>query len=260
MKRRKKTSRGDQKKTEPIVAGIVITAVLLCMVVSFLGYLESRWEQESIPANAVVANAEPEDVSQEDPFANYTQLDDPLLVLVNDQVPLPEDWTVTPRMIDDEQVDIRMYEDLTAMIDAAEKEEVWCWIASGYRSVEQQEIILSRAVEENMEKGMTKEKGEKEALRTIARPGYSEHHTGLAVDLNDVSDDFESTPAYRWFSQHSAEYGFVQRYKKEKVEWTGIDNESWHFRYVGRENALEMEKLDMCLEEYVIYRKKKEKP
>lgn len=245
-----------------LAASIVILAILLCVFLSFLGYLNNEKAVEAAARKTVQVTAQVQGTpnsseAEEDVFENYRQLSDPLLVLVNDKVPLPEDWQVTPRMIDDEQVDLRMYDSLTAMFDAAAKDQVWFWVASGYRSVEQQKEILDRAVQENMEMGMDEAQGRAEALRTIARPGYSEHHTGLTVDLNDVSDDFEETEAYRWLCQHAAEYGFVQRYETDKADITGIDNESWHYRYVGKKHAKEMKRLHMCLEEYVIYLKKK---
>ena len=183
------------------------------------------------------------------------RLSDPLLVLVNSENSLPDGWHVTPRTIaGEEQVDECVYEDLSALLAAASEDGVTLWIASSYRSVELQQEILDRAVQERVsQKGMTEEAALEDALRTINRPGYSEHHTGLAVDFNDVSDDFEETEAYRWLEEHAAEYGFVQRYKKSKVSATGIDNESWHYRYVGKEYAQEMERLDLCLEEYRDY-------
>lgn len=264
MKNEETPGKNRPWKTETLSAGIIVSSVLLCILLSYFGFLENREAVRSaaqqtaaqVAAQAGQASSAAESAERAvEP--EPSQLSDPLLVLVNDWTPLPEDWQVTPRMIDDEQVDLRIYDDLTAMFDAAAEEEVWFWVASGYRSVEQQEVILDRAVKENMDLGMTEEDGREEALRTIARPGYSEHHTGLAVDLNDVSDDFEETEAYRWLSLHAADYGFVQRYKKDKVEITGIDNESWHYRYVGKRHAKEMEKLDMCLEEYVEYLKKR---
>lgn len=262
MKNEETPEESRPQKTEALSACIIISAVLLCILLSYFGFLEnqkavrSAAQQTAVQAAAQAGQASSAAESAVRAVEPDTQLSDPLLVLVNDWTPLPEDWQVTPRMIDDEQVDLRMYDALTAMFDAAAKEEVWFWVASGYRSVEQQEVILDRAVKENMDQGMTEEDAREEALRTIARPGYSEHHTGLAVDLNDVSDNFEETEAYRWLSQHAADYGFVQRYKKEKVSITGIDNESWHYRYVGKKHAKEMERLDMCLEEYVEYLKR----
>ncbi len=254
VKRAELAEEKTNRKNESAAACIIIGAVLLCMLLSFLGYLGNKKAVRSAARTAAQAAAQVmRTPSEAEPAA---QLSDPLLVLVNDRTPLPEDWKVTPRMVHDEVVDLRMYDDLTAMFDAAAKEEVWFWVASGYRSVEEQEAVLGRAVEENKKQGMTADAAEKEALKTIARPGYSEHHTGLAVDLNDVSDDFEETAAFRWLSEHAAEYGFVQRYKEEKADITGIDNESWHYRYVGRKHAEKMESLDMCLEEYVEYLKK----
>lgn len=188
-------------------------------------------------------------------FGTGEQLSDPLLVLVNDSNPLPEDWQVTPAMIGDETVDQRAYADLDAMFQAAQQQNIWLWVASGYRSVEDQEEVLQQEIRAHMEDGMTEDEARTLSLRTIARPGCSEHHTGLAVDINDVSDHFEDTAEYKWLQQHAAEYGFVQRYRSDKVDITGIDNESWHYRYVGRESAQEMERLDMCLEEYVEYLK-----
>lgn len=263
MKNEEAPEKKQPWKTETLSAGIIVSAILLCILLSYFGFLENqkaaRTAAQQTAAQVAVQAGQASSAAESTAQVlepDSVQLSDPLLVLVNDWTPLPEDWQVTPRMIDDEQVDLRMYDDLTAMFDAAAKEEVWFWVASGYRSVEQQEVVLDRAVKENMDQGMTEENAREEALRTIARPGYSEHHTGLAVDLNDVSDDFEETEAYQWLSQHAADYGFVQRYKKEKVSVTGIDNESWHYRYVGKKHAKEMERLDMCLEEYVEYLKK----
>ncbi len=252
--------------TEWVAAVIITSALILSVVLSYAGFLQNRRAIQSVEQAAAQVEKSPqkeekpkeeEKPLEEDPFQNYEQLSDPFLVLVNAQVPLPEDWQVTPRMVDDEQVDLRIYEDLSAMYQEAAKEEVWFWTASGYRSEEDQQIILDRAVEENVQNGMEKEEALKTALRTIAMPGHSEHHTGLAVDLNDVSDDFEETEAYRWLKEHGADFGFVQRYRADKAGITGIDNESWHYRYVGKKHAKEMERLDMCLEEYVLYLKDK---
>lgn len=240
----------DRRLTEPVAAFIIIAALLLTMAVSALG----GWEAERAAKNA--AREAVQAGTQAGAFSGGRQLSDPLLVLVNGQTPLPEGWGVTPRMVDDELVDIAMYEDYAAMCKAAEKEDVWFWVASGYRSVEEQEEVLARAIEENRKAGMGKREAEEDALRTIARPGYSEHHTGLAIDLNEVSDAFEKTKAYAWLREHSADYGFIERYQAEKAAITGIDKESWHYRYVGRRHAKEMKRLGLCLEEYVVYLQK----
>ena len=191
-------------------------------------------------------------------FEEGPRLSDPLLVLVNRENPLPESWqTELVAAAGEEQVDFRVSNDLTNLLRAADEDGVTLWIASAYRSIALQEDLLARAVQENMDQlGMSEEEARAEALLTINPPGCSEHHTGLAVDFNDVSDDFETTDAYDWLTAHAAEYGFIQRYKRSKADVTGISNESWHYRYVGREYAQEMERLDLCLEEYREYLQK----
>ena len=206
--------------------------------------------------SAIAAMAIPQSAPGSD--SEPVQLADPLLVLVNQETPLPDDWTVELVPVTEgstEMIDVRAYDDLFAMTEAARRENVWFWVISGYRSKELQEEILERKIQENEKAGMSREKAEEDALRTIQRPGYSEHHTGLVVDFNDATSNFEETDCYYWLEEHAAEYGFVQRYKQRKASITGIDNESWHYRYVGKLYAQEMERLDMCLEEYVAFLK-----
>ena len=176
-------------------------------------------------------------------------------MLVNSEVPLPDDFQMTPTLFDTITVNSKMYPELTALINAAYNDEINLWIASGYRSVEEQESVLDRAVQRRMADGMTYENAYEDARITIQAPGYSEHHTGLAVDFNDVEDDFRETKAYTWLQEHAAEYGFVERYPKGKESITGIDYEPWHYRYVGKEHAQRMNELNMCLEEYVAFLK-----
>ncbi|MFR8126916.1 MAG: D-alanyl-D-alanine carboxypeptidase family protein, partial [Acutalibacter sp.] len=154
-------------------------------------------------------------------------------------------------VVDDEVVDRRMAEDDAAVLGAAESQGVWLWVASGYRSRRRQEDILESAIQERMVQGLSREQARAKALETIAQPGHSEHETGLALDFNDVSQGFQETEAYQWLRQHGAAYGFIQRYQREKEDVTGVKAEPWHFRYVGREHALAMERLGLCLEEYV---------
>lgn len=121
-------------------------------------------------------------------------------------------------------------------------------VISGYRSIESQEEIYKRNV---------KTHGADYAKKFVQKPGYSEHHTGLAIDLalyykNDGSSgDFTGEGKYSWFYENSWKYGFVRRYDESKQDITGIGYEPWHFRYVGKNNAKHMYKNNLCLEEYV---------
>lgn len=273
--RRRPKPRGGRWK---LLAAAAVVALLVWAVVALCGSSQPEQEKERTFTAKVEGSGTPSQAASQDPSQassqaipalapptlptpspepENAQLSDPLLVLVNDETPLPDDWQVDLSSISGEEwVDSRIYDDLNALVNAAAEEDIWFWIASGYRSVEDQETILQRGIQRRMdEEGMSEEEAREDALRTIQRPGYSEHHTGLAVDFNDVSEDFENTAEYQWLCQHAAEYGFVQRYRLDKVALTGIDNESWHYRYVGKEHAREMERLDMCLEEYVAYRK-----
>ena len=70
-----------------------------------------------------------------------------------------------------------------------------------------------------------------------ARPGFSEHQTGLAIDVNEISDAFIGTPEAIWLEEHCVEYGFIIRYPQGKQGVTGYKYEPWHIRYVGKDNA-----------------------
>ena len=120
-------------------------------------------------------------------------------------------------------------------------------VCSGYRTFEYQKTLLSQEEEE---------KGAEEANTWVATPGYSEHHTGYALDFNllhedGTSDSYTGTGIYEWVNEHAPEYGFVVRYEPDKAEYTGIQYEPWHFRYVGVPHSLIMKEKNFCLEEYI---------
>ena len=93
--------------------------------------------------------------------------------------------------------------------------------------------------------------GKEQADTYSARPGYSEHQTGLAFDLNEVSDAFIGTPEAEWLAAHAQEYGFIIRYPADKVAITGYKYEPWHVRYLGKETAAAVYESGLCLEEYL---------
>ncbi|MCM1529233.1 MAG: M15 family metallopeptidase [Alistipes sp.] len=85
-----------------------------------------------------------------------------------------------------------------------------------------------------------------------AKPGFSEHETGLAFDFSEtVSYDYQGTGDFAWINQNSYKYGFIVRYTEEKESITEYREEPWHFRYVGIPHATYMTKNDLCLEEYI---------
>ncbi|MBQ8397576.1 MAG: M15 family metallopeptidase [Clostridia bacterium] len=115
---------------------------------------------------------------------------------------------------------------------------------SDYRSYYDQRYIYNNYVARD---------GQAAADRYSARPGHSEHQSGLAIDINSTAFDFDTTPEGQWLATHCAEYGFVIRYPKDKEAITGYMYEPWHVRYVGKDLAAKLYLGDgefTTLEEY----------
>ena len=168
--------------------------------------------------------------------------------------PVPTGYDVITEKYDGTmEVDSRIMEPLCDMIRAARADGVSLWISSGYRSNQLQRRLYEDETASYLEKGYPRDNAESMAANAVAVPGTSEHETGLSVDLNEVSDDFKYTEAYRWLSENAEDYGFVQRYPEDKQEITKIRFEPWHYRYVGPEHAKAMQERHFCLEEYVEY-------
>lgn len=131
-----------------------------------------------------------------------------------------------------------------AMADAARAEGVSLRSVSAYRSYGSQKITYNNYL--------------KKYKRSVvdnfsARPGHSEHQTGLALDINVASSKahFENTKAFAWLKAHCAEYGFILRYDKGKEAVTGYRFEPWHYRYVGVDAAKACMEQGLCYEEYL---------
>jgi len=137
---------------------------------------------------------------------------------------------------------------LEKLFAGAKEDGITLKAVSGYRSYATQKAIFDRNA---------KLKGEKAANTTSARPGQSEHQTGLAMDVSSASVDygleqsFGDTKEGKWLKAHAAEYGFIIRYQKGNEELTGYAYEPWHIRYVGVYIASEVAKADMTLEQYM---------
>lgn len=130
------------------------------------------------------------------------------------------------------------------MADAARAEGVSLRSVSAYRSYGSQKITYNNYL--------------KKYKRSVvdnfsARPGHSEHQTGLALDINVASSKahFENTKAFAWLKAHCAEYGFILRYDKGKEAVTGYRFEPWHYRYVGVDAAKACMEQGLCYEEYL---------
>ena len=155
------------------------------------------------------------------------------VVIANKSYPLPKDYD--PGFSEEAQA---AFDKLSA---DAYNDGIYLFICSGYRSYEMQDELYNSYVADW---------GKKKADTFSARPGYSEHQTGFAMDINDASDSFIGTPEAEWLEKHCTDYGFIIRYKKDKESITGYKYEPWHIRYLGVKLAKKVEKSGLCLEEY----------
>ncbi len=169
------------------------------------------------------------------------------LTLVNRWNPLPEDYDL--HLVDvpgGEKVDERIYEPLMAMLEAAEREGLGPFVASGYRTQEKQQSLYDEKIQEYRAQGYSAEEAVRQAQRWVAVPGTSEHQLGIAVDINGAVWE-----VYPWLQANSYKYGFIFRYPGEKTSLTGTAEEVWHYRYVGVEAAAQIYERGLCLEEYL---------
>lgn len=143
------------------------------------------------------------------------------------------------------------YPYLQAMCEAAWEENIPLKVCSPYRSYSIQKTLFDRRVQREMSNGLSAEAAEAKTATIIARPGTSEHQTGLAADFICSNDSFEGMPAFTWLQEHAAEYGFILRFPKEKESITGVIYESWHYRFVGINEAQKIKASGLCLEEYL---------
>ena len=167
-----------------------------------------------------------------------TQADEPTyidgILIANKTYALPEDYN--PGL--DSETESAFY----TLSDAAAEEGLNIYLSSGFRSYETQNRIYNNYVSNY---------GQSSADTFSARPGHSEHQTGLAIDVNSIDDSFADTPEAEWLASHAHEYGFIIRYPKGKESITGYKYEPWHIRYLGVEKATEVYNSGLTLEEFL---------
>ncbi len=162
------------------------------------------------------------------------------LIIVNKKTPLPKKFAPGENKL--------ARKSFNEMAGEAKKSGIRLTTVSTYRSFDYQTTLYAKYVARD---------GKKAADRYSARPGYSEHQTGLAFDIGEVnqgkhwvSGSFGETKAGKWVAENAHRFGFIMRYPKGKESITGYMYESWHFRYVGRELAEDIYKRKISLEEY----------
>jgi len=181
-----------------------------------------------------------------------------LLAIVNKENALPEDYVPNDLVVPDvrfpftedlpkKQLRAPAADALEQLFAAADETGFPLFAQSGYRSHERQVGLFTAYVSEH---------GEVEANQFSARPGESEHQTGLSMDISSETvnyqlvTDFGDTPEGKWVKDNAHQFGFIIRYPKGKEEITKYQFEPWHLRYVGEKAAKEIMENNITLEEY----------
>lgn len=155
------------------------------------------------------------------------------ILIVNKKYSIPSSYGKT---------DSTAYTALTKLQEGARAAGYSAKLVSGYRSYYTQESIYNSYI---------KRWGQEYTDKVSARPGHSEHQTGLAFDVGVLSSDYAYTPEGKWVTNNCAKYGFIIRYPKGKESITGYNYEPWHIRYVGVEVATYIMQNNITLEEYL---------
>lgn len=227
---------------------------------------EPETEPQTEPPTEAEATAAPEPTTAKAPPVSLPQATDgnPMtvspdgehweLTLVNLQYRLPEDYKPTLKAAvegSSVQLDERVASFYAEMYAAAKADGCTLTPYSGYRTYARQQENFDRKVAYYVSQGL----GETEAIAKtqtrILPAGASEHNMGFAMDIVSASADFISTKEFSWLSAHAHEYGFILRYPENKTDITSVMYEPWHWRFVGKEAAAEMQKSGQCLEEYL---------
>lgn len=248
-----------------IIIGITFMVKLIVKGVKTKDVSESKPESKITDTVSEVTSSEVDVAFDDTPdmviLGNYTlDANFKKLLLVNDSHPLPDDYDYEGDLVTIEDKyhngslnklnkDIWPY--MKAMIEKAWADGVDLKVWSPYRSYATQKMLFENMVKKQRTPDMTDKQAEDKAATIVARPGTSEHHTGLATDFNMADDKFEQTPMFEWLQKHCAEYGFIMRYPKNSSDKTGVIYESWHYRFVGINVAKEMKEMNVTLEEYL---------
>jgi len=156
----------------------------------------------------------------------------------------------------DRYFDSRAIDALNTFIEAIKAEGLTVYITSAYRTYETQEYLFNKKVNEYIYSEGSKDAAIAKAKTIVAYPGTSEHQLGLACDIVDkyyqyMDESLADTDLSKWMAAHCAEYGFILRYPKDKIDITGVMFEPWHFRYVGKEAAAYIMANGLSFEEFV---------
>lgn len=246
--RYKPSRQSRRKKRFPRIPIFLFLCCLVITVTAF-GLIKNKdprgkEEWQMPPITAINTNmTSPDTRSEETPWN---------LILVNKWNSIPDDYEVELMELTNGQlVDKRIYPELQDMFDAARNENIYPIAGSGYRTEKKQKSLMKEKVAEYKAKGLSQEEARAKAEAWVAVPGTSEHQIGLSIDINADRTQSTGNDVYEWLRKNSYKFGFILRYPADKTDITGVINEPWHYRYVGKEVAAQIYKKGICLEEYL---------
>lgn len=250
-------------RTKRECALLAAAAIFLAGAASVQAVRRSEVRQENQAQEMVLKEVSTEYRSgmelKEASSADLLEGQDGLTVLVNKTHALRPGYETDLHWLENKSCAVAevMYDSLKAMLTDGSEEGLEFVVASGYRSRERQQELLWEDIETAMEtQGLSWQEAYNQETQETMPPGYSEHETGLAVDIvaldyQILDEQQEDTEENRWLQENCGKYGFILRYPRGKEEVTGVSYEAWHFRYVGQEAAQEITEKQITLEEYL---------
>lgn len=237
------------------IIAIVVIPVLIILGVSGWRILDNKDSEKNSVSKSVLAKTLAAKTSSKSNFdkAQYSNTSpSSIWVVVNKQRPIqPKDYkpsdlvvpSVRLRVPGNESMQLRANttDALEEMVTAAHKDGIELMLSSGFRSYAYQESLYN---------GYVKSQGQAVADTQSARPGYSEHQTGLAVDLRTINGTcelqkcFGDLPEGKWLADNAYKYGFIIRYSNGSKPTVGYEYEPWHVRYIGKSAAEEYHKTN----------------
>lgn len=273
-RRRKPVSRMSRRRTRTVSPGVILIILVfaalmgLCLYFIISGKNREVLGEETSDFSIIETDAPL--VPEDDGKDYYTvkvpasQMHSGDLILVNsyNEYSFPDDMENAVAYVRDCKNDYYVMADSSARLSRGviETFNTLCsdfYAYNGFTYMQINSAYRSHQEQINIYNDYTRDYGADYAKAYVANPGFSEHHTGLAMDLNvNVNGNINYVESYegcQWFRENCKNYGFILRYPKDKVHLTGINYESWHYRYVGVPHAAIITDMNFCLEEYETY-------
>ena len=220
----------------------------------YVSYIKNTYKNEKIDYKNTVTKVNTKTNYDAYTHTSVTNMDKGYAILVNKYYSLPENYApddITEMSnqyaYPNNSIRTEVYEAFKEMSKKAKESNITLIVNSSYRPYEDQKEIYDDYADNN---------GKEYADKYAARPSFSEHQTGLALDIFTPGagmKNFENTDAFKWLADNSYKYGFILRYPKDKEDITKYAYESWHYRYLGKDLATKVYKSGLTFDEYYAY-------